>query len=441
MRRPLVPLTLALCLVALGCGETTSPVDPLVVTTTTLPAAVENEAYTTEVAAAGGEGGLTWRMATGSGDIPDGLTLSASGDITGTPSTERVWDFIVEVSSSDGQTAQQALSIAVAGAALTADFPAIPRPSSPSEEIPLSSDTIVSIVPNMTDLVVTVTEGYGSWEFHRQELTCRLTGWDPDPETVSTSEDVRSSTFSVSNRIRPWRLAFQEAGESIDPYFDNSGYLQGDTIVVGRWDPSLPRNFEYLGFGSWFTNSQTCDGLLDVGNNTVFRFYYITDSRRISNPVYLKRERYWERVPVDGDAAMFASVDPGTTFEVDTEYTTGISIAESTTYATTLSTEIGFTGGGGPVPAAIESKVSESVTFSWGTERTMTEEYSVSVSESVVGRDGYERIFMIWELVEKYSVVDADGNPYTDPSFTFDLSDAVSEVRGVAIKLATTDFP
>ncbi len=59
----------------------------LQLTTETLPSGTVGSAYSSALAASGGVAPFTWSLA--SGTLPDGLTLSASGSISGTPSTYR----------------------------------------------------------------------------------------------------------------------------------------------------------------------------------------------------------------------------------------------------------------------------------------------------------------------------------------------------------------
>jgi hypothetical protein len=88
----------------------------LTITTTSVPAGTVGTAYSTTLAAAG-TAPLSWSVAQGS-SLPDGLSLSSGGTISGTPQAAGDFDFTVQVtdSSSPIQTATQALSIDVAQA-------------------------------------------------------------------------------------------------------------------------------------------------------------------------------------------------------------------------------------------------------------------------------------------------------------------------------------
>ncbi|MCS7026039.1 MAG: Ig domain-containing protein [Bryobacteraceae bacterium] len=89
----------------------------LAVTTTALPGGSVGQPYSATLAATGGSGsGYVWSVIAGA--LPPGLTLSASGVISGTPTTNGISNFTVQVTDSSLQTASRPLSITI-GATLT----------------------------------------------------------------------------------------------------------------------------------------------------------------------------------------------------------------------------------------------------------------------------------------------------------------------------------
>ena len=68
----------------------------LSITTTTLPGAVEGQAYSFQLAATGGSGTYVWSLATGS-SLPAGLTLSTVGLLSGTPTVSGNFSFTIQV--------------------------------------------------------------------------------------------------------------------------------------------------------------------------------------------------------------------------------------------------------------------------------------------------------------------------------------------------------
>ena len=95
--------------VATSSALTLSVTDPLSVSTSTLSSAAARVAYRASVAAAGGTGSYTF-SATG---LPAGLTMSSSGEISGTTTTVGTRTVTVKVVDSAGRTATRALVLVV----------------------------------------------------------------------------------------------------------------------------------------------------------------------------------------------------------------------------------------------------------------------------------------------------------------------------------------
>jgi len=96
----------------------------LSVTTSSLPGATLGTPYSQQLGAAGGTGGYTWSVSSGS--LPAGLSLSAGGAISGTPTAAGAASFAVQVKDSSNATATQSLSITVAGPQLSVTTSSLP---------------------------------------------------------------------------------------------------------------------------------------------------------------------------------------------------------------------------------------------------------------------------------------------------------------------------
>jgi large repetitive protein len=73
---------------------------PLVITTTSLPAAAGGQPYSATLAATGGTTPYTWSLSSGS--LPPGLTLNPStGVISGTPDVAGTYTFTVAVTDAE----------------------------------------------------------------------------------------------------------------------------------------------------------------------------------------------------------------------------------------------------------------------------------------------------------------------------------------------------
>jgi hypothetical protein len=100
----------------IGCGVEWFPPHqtlPPSVSTTTLPAGTVSTPYSATLVASGGTAPYTWSVTTGT--LPAGLTLSAAGAISGTPTAAGTSTFTVTVSDSSSPvlTATQTLVIQV----------------------------------------------------------------------------------------------------------------------------------------------------------------------------------------------------------------------------------------------------------------------------------------------------------------------------------------
>ena len=97
---------------------------PLTVSTASLPDGTVGTAYSQSLTATGGTGGYTWTVSAGA--LPAGLSLSAAGAITGTPTAAGTANFTAQVKDSANTTATKALTINIAVPALTVTTSTLP---------------------------------------------------------------------------------------------------------------------------------------------------------------------------------------------------------------------------------------------------------------------------------------------------------------------------
>jgi Putative Ig domain/Matrixin/Ig-like domain from next to BRCA1 gene len=86
---------------------------PVSITTSSLPGGIVGTPYSQSVAATGGTGVYSWTLASGSGPLPGGLSLSPGGLISGTPTVGGTFNFTVRAADSASGSAQKALAITV----------------------------------------------------------------------------------------------------------------------------------------------------------------------------------------------------------------------------------------------------------------------------------------------------------------------------------------
>jgi hypothetical protein len=87
------------------------PLTPTVVSHTPLPEASVSREYHQELAAAGGAAPYQWRVA--QGQLPPGISLNASGHLSGTPTVNGDFVFAVQITDSLGAMSLQTLSLPV----------------------------------------------------------------------------------------------------------------------------------------------------------------------------------------------------------------------------------------------------------------------------------------------------------------------------------------
>ncbi len=103
---------------------TVSAVAALQITTTSLPGGTIGVAYSATLAATGGIKPYTWSLA--SGLLPNGLSLSSTGGISGTPTAGATFSFTVRATDAAAATATQALSINIVAPALAVSTSSLP---------------------------------------------------------------------------------------------------------------------------------------------------------------------------------------------------------------------------------------------------------------------------------------------------------------------------
>src|SRR5207253_3098808 len=94
------------------------------ITTASLPGGQAGVAYSQTLQASGGTGTYTWSIA--SGALPSGLSLNASGQISGTPTASGTANFTVKVNDTGSGSATQALSISITAAAVSITTTSLP---------------------------------------------------------------------------------------------------------------------------------------------------------------------------------------------------------------------------------------------------------------------------------------------------------------------------
>ncbi|HXW55877.1 MAG TPA: putative Ig domain-containing protein, partial [Candidatus Cybelea sp.] len=101
------PAQTATANLSISIGTTAAP---LAISTSSLPSGTQGAAYSATLAASGGTSPYTWSE---TGALPAGVSLSASGVFSGTPTASGTFSFTVQVKDSSSQTATTKLSISI----------------------------------------------------------------------------------------------------------------------------------------------------------------------------------------------------------------------------------------------------------------------------------------------------------------------------------------
>lgn len=134
---------------------------PLNITATSLPDGTENEAYSATLQATGGTPPYSWAIT--AGDLPGGLSLnSATGEISGIPTTAETQTFTVTVTDGTAATDSQELSITIA-AVVPGDTVTITKANHSSRKVELKVEATSSLGGPL-DTSLTATFFYGTTE-------------------------------------------------------------------------------------------------------------------------------------------------------------------------------------------------------------------------------------------------------------------------------------
>ena len=243
---------------------------PPSITTTTLPSATPNASYSATLQATGGVGTLTWGLA--SGTLPAGLSLSASGAITGTPTVSGSSTFTVQVTDSSSAAtggpaaAQAALSLTVVTAVsiVTTTLPVGSQGAAYVDGLVATGGTApytwsvttgslptgLSLVPGSGVISGTPT-AQGTFTFtvsvrdscptpQTQTRSLSIAIGAAGPLTITTTaltnatpNATYSSTLAASGGVSP--LTWSMAAGSLPPglSLSNSGVISGDPTVSG----------------------------------------------------------------------------------------------------------------------------------------------------------------------------------------------------------------
>jgi hypothetical protein len=275
------------------------------------------------------------------------------------------------------------------------DAPEIPEPSSPGGDVPNRSETLTRIEPLDGNFRARILDVTGSW---RLEQVCASDSRLVDGREGFASEMLGTQYGSLARKLM---------GSIPDLVAAN-----GEGLVVVDEDHGL---FD-------------CGGPFGLNGVEISRF----QSPSFDADVYVRRDRHWALRPLEGGAGDYLLVYPNTQGEVSTSYESGSEQSRTEEFGRSITATLGVSYGvlSASVSATLSETFSSSVTVSQSTTETFT--------KTVTGKDDTVIQFMVWELVERYSFCDADGEAVS--SERFKIQTGSMERRGVAIALKSTEF-
>lgn len=294
---------------------------------------------------------------------------------------------------------------------LPADAPALPVPAGPLADVAATSDTLTVIEPLATSFRPRVTNALGSWDLEARqcivEILFNCSQWYPW-EAFSTiwstwSDEIPSQRFDATDDLIP--MAFSELGRIL--LFENGSAAR-------------PKLLHYTGSGT--------AGGDDYETKKDFLPLVLSET------VYLRRDRYWVRQQLSSGVGEYLLVTGNTEASLSTTYSSGTSRSETEGFGRSVTATAGL--GYGPLSASVSATLSQS----YSTTVEVREETSETFTRTVRGTPGKQTRFMVWALTERYTFTDANGEPFTDPSYELVL-DEILYRHGVATALQATEFP
>lgn len=324
------------------------------------------------------------------------------------------------------------------------DWPVIPQPSAPYADTESTSDTLTVTHPLATNYRPIVARMLCQWSGNSRFCTyshafpwCEATEcgpivlinlpeyWSNDIPPVDYSNQCAaicsspgsgcpSAPIDVSNAESRGRILLMEEGEIVSPV----------PAVI------LTRGTIWTGSEHYCTKS-ACE----IWTTHYLEMNLSGKTRSLQNPIYLRRDRYWQRVWIANENSYFKVLIGDTEYDLSVSYTSGTSKTETETFGRSVTTSAGL--GFGALKASVEVTISQS----FSTSVTLYDEMTVEETYKVFGEDGKYVQFQVWEGVEIFTITDAEGNPYTDLNYVFDPDVLYIHGNGPALVATKFNYP
>ncbi|HWX65383.1 MAG TPA: putative Ig domain-containing protein [Rhodanobacter sp.] len=257
---------------------------------TTLPAATAESAYSQSFSASGGTAPYAYSLS--SGALPAGLTLSATGSLSGTPTVSGSFTFSVQVAdSSTGAgapfTTSRSYTLVVNAPGISVSPASLPNPqigAAYSQQIAASggngtytfaltggslpagvsftSSGLLSGTPTAAgsfNFTVKATDGLGFTGSQSYSLTVSAASLTLAPTTLpaATAESAYSQSFSASGGTAPYAYSISSGALPAGLTLSATGSLSGTPTVSGSFTFSVQVADSSTGAGAPFTASRS----------------------------------------------------------------------------------------------------------------------------------------------------------------------------------------
>ncbi|HEX6791576.1 MAG TPA: hypothetical protein VF247_09730 [Candidatus Krumholzibacteria bacterium] len=295
-------------------------------------------------------------------------------------------------------------------------IPPVPNMLDPDTDPPTRSETL-SVIRKASDFAPLVDAANCSWVIQgRGRFESASGGW---VDCYGEWQNLWSGTAWSNGDIPDYHGCFDACGLLTNYCPDNW------TLSIDDWPSDTPR-FVFLkddvkdpmpNMIEWdAAEVEICrESLPVIGciNKVWITARYQGTGPAIEKAPYIKRDRFWMSVPW-GTGAMVERTTGNESIALSSTYTTGCSRTETESFAYSLGATVGAEYKG------IKAEVEGSITRTFGSSFTVMEQEERSISKTLQGEAGKRTCFVMWVLVEQYSFVDKDGNPFVDPNYVLD---------------------
>ena len=277
--RALTPAEISAIHAAGSAGKVGVP--PTITTASPFPPGIVGGSYSQTLTATGGTAPYTWEIV--SGTLPDGLSLSEAGELTGTPTAAGSTTFTVRVTGSDTGTASKDFSITIfpqEGAPVISNLTAAQRPGTKLVDIGYS---VTAATQTVRVTVAISSDGGATWAV---------------PATSATG-DIGSAVAIGTDKTIVW-----DAG--VDWNGNQSGQLRYRITAEVVPQQPAPGGFAQIPAGS-FQMGDALDGMTDAPVHTV-----AVSAVMIGNTEVTKAQ--WDAVREWGIANGYSDLPPGSSW-------------------------------------------------------------------------------------------------------------------------------